>query len=48
MPSHHRVGRSFAEGRFRRIAVEKVDSALEPFLRDAGFVATPKGLVLYA
>ena len=36
------------EGRFRRISVEKVDDALEPYLREAGFVATPKGLVLYS
>jgi ATP-dependent Lhr-like helicase len=36
------------EGRFRRISVERADDALEPFLRDAGFVATPKGLVLYS
>ena len=36
------------EGRFRRIAVEKVDTGMEPFLREAGFVATPKGLVLYS
>jgi ATP-dependent Lhr-like helicase len=36
------------EGRFRRISVERADPALEPFLRDAGFVATPKGLALYS
>ncbi len=36
------------EGRFRRISVERVDPALDPFLREAGFVPTPKGLVLYA
>jgi hypothetical protein len=36
------------EHRFRRISVERADDALEPFLRDAGFVATPKGLVLYS
>ena len=36
------------EGRFRRMSVEKVADALEPFLREAGFVVTPKGLVLYS
>jgi ATP-dependent Lhr-like helicase len=36
------------EGRFRRISVEKVDPELDPHLRDAGFVTTPKGLVRYA
>ena len=36
------------EGRFRRISVERADERLEPYLRDAGFVATPKGLVLYS
>jgi ATP-dependent Lhr-like helicase len=36
------------EGRFRRISVEKADTELEQYLRDAGFVSTPKGLVLYS
>jgi ATP-dependent Lhr-like helicase len=36
------------EGRFRRIVVERVAEPLDPFLREAGFVATPKGLVLYS
>ena len=31
------------EGRFRRISVEKLDPALEPFLREGGFVPTPEG-----
>ena len=37
-----------ADGRLKRLALEKVADELVPLLRDAGFVATPKGLVRYA
>ena len=37
-----------ADGRFRRLALERFDEALTPVLRDAGFVPSPKGLVRYA
>jgi ATP-dependent helicase Lhr and Lhr-like helicase len=36
------------DGRVRKLAVERVDDALVPFLEAAGFVPTPKGLVRYA
>jgi ATP-dependent helicase Lhr and Lhr-like helicase len=34
-------------GRTRRLAVERYDEALEPVLRAAGFVPSPRGLVRY-
>jgi ATP-dependent Lhr-like helicase len=34
-------------GRFRKLALERFDPALEPFLRTAGFVPSPRGLVHY-
>jgi ATP-dependent Lhr-like helicase len=37
-----------AEGRFKRISVDHCPPELEPYLRDHGFVSTPKGLVRYA
>ena len=37
-----------ASGRVRRLAVERYDEALEPVLRAAGFVPSPRGLVRYA
>jgi ATP-dependent Lhr-like helicase len=37
-----------AEGRFKRISVDRCPPELEPHLREAGFVPTPKGLVRYA
>jgi ATP-dependent Lhr-like helicase len=42
------LGGLLAEGRFSRLTVERADPELEPVLRAAGFVATPKGLVRYA
>lgn len=36
-----------ATGRVRRLAVERFDDELAPFLRDAGFVPSPRGLVRY-
>jgi ATP-dependent Lhr-like helicase len=36
------------EGRFKRISVDRCPPELEPYLRDHGFVSTPKGLVRYA
>jgi ATP-dependent Lhr-like helicase len=35
-------------GRMRRLAVERFDDSLEPALRAAGFVPSPRGLVRYA
>ncbi|MEA2685678.1 MAG: ATP-dependent helicase Lhr and Lhr-like helicase, partial [Actinomycetota bacterium] len=37
-----------ASGRVRRLAVERYDDALDPVLRAAGFVPSPRGLVRYA
>jgi len=37
-----------ANGRVRRLAVERFDDALAPVLRAAGFVPSPRGLVRYA
>jgi len=34
-------------GRLRRLSVERYDDGLEPALRAAGFVPSPKGLVRY-
>jgi ATP-dependent Lhr-like helicase len=34
-------------GRFRKLALERFDPALEPHLREAGFVPSPRGLVHY-
>ena len=42
------LGGLLAEGRFKRLTVEKADPELEPLLTAAGFVPTPKGLVRYA
>ncbi|MDQ1437884.1 MAG: ATP-dependent helicase Lhr and Lhr-like helicase [Acidimicrobiaceae bacterium] len=42
------LGRLLAAGRFKRLTVERADPDLEPRLRAAGFVPTPKGLVRYA
>ena len=36
-----------ASGRVRRLAVERYDDALDPVLRSAGFVPSPRGLVRY-
>ncbi|HEX2272888.1 MAG TPA: DEAD/DEAH box helicase [Acidimicrobiales bacterium] len=36
-----------ASGRARRLAVERYDETLEPVLRAAGFVPSPRGLVRY-
>jgi hypothetical protein len=36
-----------ASGRTRRLAVERYDEPLEPVLRAAGFVPSPRGLVRY-
>jgi len=37
-----------SSGRARRLSVERYDERLEPALRAAGFVPSPKGLVRYA
>jgi ATP-dependent Lhr-like helicase len=42
------LGGLLAEGRFKRISVDRCPPELEPHLREAGFVSTPKGLVRYA
>ncbi|MBV8160363.1 MAG: hypothetical protein JO265_05515 [Acidimicrobiia bacterium] len=36
-----------AEGRLRRLALERFDDVLAPVLRAAGFVPSPRGLVRY-
>jgi ATP-dependent Lhr-like helicase len=35
------------DGRWGRLAVERWPEGLDPYLRAAGFVATPKGLTRY-
>jgi hypothetical protein len=42
------LGTLVDRGRLRRLALERYDDALEPVLRAAGFVPSPKGLVPYA
>ena len=42
------LGDLLAEGRFKRISVERCPPELEPYLRAADFVPTPKGLIRYA
>ena len=42
------LGGLLAEGRYSRLTVERVSPELDPRLRAAGFVPTPKGLVRYA
>jgi len=42
------LGRLVTSGQTRRLAVERYDDALEPVLRSAGFVPSPRGLVRYA
>jgi ATP-dependent Lhr-like helicase len=37
-----------SSGRVRRLSVERYDEGLEPVLKAAGFVPTPRGLVRYA
>jgi ATP-dependent Lhr-like helicase len=41
------LGGLLAAGRFARLTVERVSPELEPLLRAADFVPTPKGLVRY-
>jgi ATP-dependent helicase Lhr and Lhr-like helicase len=41
------VGTLVTGGRLRRLSVERYDDELEPVLRAAGFVPTPRGLVRY-
>ena len=41
------LGGLVSSGRLRRLSVERYDEGLEPVLRAAGFVPTPKGLVRY-
>ncbi|HEV2759890.1 MAG TPA: hypothetical protein VGV86_10020, partial [Acidimicrobiales bacterium] len=41
------LGGLVTSGRVRRLSVERYDEGLEPVLRAAGFVPTPKGLVRY-
>jgi ATP-dependent helicase Lhr and Lhr-like helicase len=42
------LGGLLAEGRFKRLTVEKADPEMEAVLKAAGFVQAPKGLVRYA
>ena len=42
------LGRLVADGRFRRLALQRFDEQLSPVLRGAGFVPSPRGLVRYA
>ncbi|HVF74865.1 MAG TPA: DEAD/DEAH box helicase [Acidimicrobiales bacterium] len=42
------LGGLLADGRYSRLTVERVAPELDPLLRAAGFVPTPKGLVRYA
>jgi len=46
-PSVDALGALVSSGRLRRLALARFDPGLEPALRAAGFVATPKGLVSY-
>jgi ATP-dependent Lhr-like helicase len=41
------LGHLVTTGRFRRLAVERFDEGLEPALKGAGFVPSPRGLVRY-
>ncbi|MDQ4069679.1 MAG: DEAD/DEAH box helicase, partial [Actinomycetota bacterium] len=41
------LGTLVTSGRVRRLRVERYDEALDPVLRAAGFVPSPKGLVRY-
>jgi len=41
------LGGLISTGRARRLSVERYDEGLEPVLRAAGFVPTPRGLVRY-
>ncbi|HUQ64229.1 MAG TPA: DEAD/DEAH box helicase [Acidimicrobiales bacterium] len=41
------LGHLVTSGRFRRLAVERYDEGLEPALKGAGFVPSPRGLVRY-
>ncbi len=41
------LGRLVSSGRLRRLSIERYDADLEPVLRAAGFVPTPRGLVRY-
>ncbi|MHB1912494.1 MAG: hypothetical protein ACYCTI_10645, partial [Acidimicrobiales bacterium] len=36
------------DGRFPRLSLARYDEALEPWLRAADFVPTPRGMVRYA
>jgi ATP-dependent Lhr-like helicase len=42
------LGGLLSRGRIRRLNLERYDDGLEPVLRAAGFVPSPKGLVRYA
>jgi ATP-dependent helicase Lhr and Lhr-like helicase len=41
------LGTLVDSGRLRRLGLERYDPGLEPVLRAAGFVPSPKGLVRY-
>jgi ATP-dependent helicase Lhr and Lhr-like helicase len=41
------LGSLVTSGRLRRLSVERYDNGLEPVLKAAGFVPTPRGLVRY-
>ncbi len=41
------LGGLVSSGRVRRLRIERYDEGLEPVLRAAGFVPSPKGLVRY-
>ena len=42
------LGTLVADGRLRRLALERFDDDLAPVLRAAGFVPSPRGMVRYA
>ena len=42
------LGTLVESGRFRRLALQRYDDGLEPALKAAGFVPSPRGLVRYA
>ena len=48
MPAVAALNTLVETARVRRLAIERYDEGLEPVLRAAGFVPSPKGLVRYA
>jgi ATP-dependent helicase Lhr and Lhr-like helicase len=47
-PAVEALGGLVADGRLRRLAIERFDEELAPVLRSAGFVPSPRGMVRYA